>query len=155
MVRKSYLILVLFYIGKVNSSFSLDLSFLPLFFKITFENGALAERSELVHLETQIIRMLHRRVDELPAEETTELLLIIGAESGLSIFSKAFQPDHQLEEHLFAGFLTAIDAFGRDTLANSGIEGSNMRNIPFSCSPWSPSLSVMCFKAPPILPSRN
>ena len=68
------------------------------------------------------MHMLRRRAEDPPEEESPEILLIIGAESGLSVFSQMFQTDHPLEEHLIAGFLTALNAFGRDAFAASTIE---------------------------------
>ena len=85
-------------------------------------NASLAERAELAHLEEQVVRMVRRRVGallELPQEEP-ELLLIVGADSGLNVFSKSFRPDRPLAEHLIAGFLTAINALVRDAFAATG-----------------------------------
>jgi uncharacterized membrane protein YqgA involved in biofilm formation len=47
------------------------------------------------------------------------LLLIIGAESGISIFSKLFT-NRPIAEHLIGGFLAAINAFVREAFAVSG-----------------------------------
>jgi len=86
-------------------------------------NVSLAERTELAHLENQVVRMIRKRVEKLPElpHEKPELVLIIGADSGLSVFSKAFRPDRPVAEQLIAGFLTAINALVRDAFA---VEGS-------------------------------
>lgn len=86
-------------------------------------NVSLTERAELTHLEEQVVRMIRKRVEELPElpQEDPELVLIIGAESGLKMFSKTFHPDRPVAEQLIAGFLTAINALVHDAFA---VEGS-------------------------------
>ena len=88
-------------------------------------NVPLAERAELAHLEEQVVRMIRKRVAEIPKllEEEPELLLIVGADSGLNVFSKTFRKDQLLMEHLIAGYLSAINAFVRDAFtATDSIE---------------------------------
>ncbi len=85
-------------------------------------NASLAERAELAHLEEQVVRMVRKRVGALPElpQEKPELLLIVGADSGLNVFSKSFREDRPFTEQLIAGFLTAINALVRDAFAATG-----------------------------------
>jgi len=111
-------------------------------------NVSLSERAELAQLEAQVVRMLHKRVPDPPEAEIPEFLLILDADSGLSIFSKAFHPSQSIDEHLFAGFLTAIDAFGRDTLATSGIERIKYADYTLLLQPVAPFMICYVFQGP-------
>lgn len=82
----------------------------------------LTERAELAHLEEQVMRMFRKHVAELPEliEEELKLVLIVGVEIGLNVFSKTFYPERPLAEQFIAGFLTTINAFKRDTFDVGG-----------------------------------
>jgi len=83
--------------------------------------SSINERFELARLEDLLVGMIHKRINEiteLPQEEPV-LVLIIGAETGISIFSKLFT-SRPVAEHLIGGFLAAINAFAREAFAVSG-----------------------------------
>jgi tetratricopeptide (TPR) repeat protein len=56
---------------------------------------------------------------DIPAEEP--VILMILSESGLSIFSKDFESVTDLNDQLIGGFLTAINAFGKEIFSGSEI----------------------------------
>lgn len=112
---------------------------------------SLAERSELARLEEQVVRMIRKRTAKLPepSQEEPELLVIIGADSGLSMFSKTFHCDRSVQEHLIAGFLTAINAFIRDAFAVRGsIERIKHQEYTILLQPIDPFLVCYVFKGP-------
>jgi hypothetical protein len=78
-----------------------------------------------------------------PVKEVPVLLLIFGAESGLSVFSKQFRPKAPLDEHRIAGFLTAMNAFGEDAFAAGPIERIMYADYTVLLRPVAPFL--MCY----------
>jgi hypothetical protein len=73
---------------------------------------SLTERVELSQLNEQIELMVRKRVKEspeLPDEEPVLLLIVL--EGGTPFFSQFFIEDHSFKDHLFGGFLSAINSF--------------------------------------------
>lgn len=81
----------------------------------------ITESGELSSIENLITRLAQQRTQEIP-EPTEEdpVLLMILAESGISIFSKSFQTERQLDTLLIGGFLSAINTFGKQVFVDSG-----------------------------------
>ncbi|MFQ5980938.1 MAG: tetratricopeptide repeat protein [Candidatus Heimdallarchaeota archaeon] len=85
-------------------------------------NASMRERIELARLEELVTRMIRQRMEdipELPPEEP--VMVFILANSGLSLFSKAFIPKDMTEDQLIGGFLTAIRSMGSEIFSKSGI----------------------------------
>ncbi|MFX1569593.1 MAG: tetratricopeptide repeat protein [Promethearchaeota archaeon] len=73
---------------------------------------SLTKRMELSQLNEQMGLMVRKRVVVVPelSDEDPVLLLIV-SEGGRPIFSQSFIKDQIIEDHLFGGFLSAIDSF--------------------------------------------
>ena len=113
--------------------------------------ASMSERFDLARLEDLLVRMIRKRAEEIPVmpQEEPELVLIIGAESGISVFSKSFRIDRPLEEHLIGGFLTAINAFMRDAFAGTGaIERIKHKEYTLLLKAVEPFLVGYIFKGP-------
>ncbi len=80
----------------------------------------LAERVELAQLEKLVVRMVRKRVEEIPElPEEEPVLLLILAGSGISLFSKSLMPESALDTQLVSGFLTAIHGFSGEVFSQS------------------------------------
>ncbi|MHA2362596.1 MAG: tetratricopeptide repeat protein [Candidatus Hodarchaeales archaeon] len=88
---------------------------------IVRKESSIAERIELAGLEDAIFRMLRKKVvetQEAPQDEPVMLLIL--AESGISVYSKNFQTNQSDESMmLVAGFLTAINSFSKEVFAGA------------------------------------
>ncbi|MFQ5980461.1 MAG: tetratricopeptide repeat protein [Candidatus Heimdallarchaeota archaeon] len=83
--------------------------------------ASMQERLQLARLEqmvTGLIRKQEVEVAERPPEEPVMLLIL--AESGLTMFSQTFGDDSQLDDQLVGGFLTAVTGFGAEVFSGSG-----------------------------------
>ncbi|MFX0166735.1 MAG: tetratricopeptide repeat protein [Promethearchaeota archaeon] len=80
--------------------------------KLRESKASLPERMELARLNEQIEGIIKKRVIEVPKlPEETPMLLLILSEGGESLFSQYFIDDQSIDDHLFAGFLSAINSF--------------------------------------------
>ncbi len=83
-------------------------------------NAHLTERANLIHLDEQITSMIQQsevEVQELPEEEPVMVLIL--TRGGTSLFSKYFSSKSEVDDQLFSGFLTAIQAFGKELFAQN------------------------------------
>jgi tetratricopeptide (TPR) repeat protein len=80
--------------------------------KLKESNAPLAERMELSRLNEQIDNMLRKRVSE-PEEikEEVSVVILIMSVGGTPIFSQSFAEGWSFKDHLFGGFLSAINSF--------------------------------------------
>lgn len=82
--------------------------------------ASMAERLQLTQLETMVTGLIRKRSVEVPERPPEEpIMLLIMAESGLTLFSKAFG-EKQMDEQLIGGFLTAVTSFGTEVFSGSG-----------------------------------
>ncbi|MFQ6126972.1 MAG: hypothetical protein ACE5R6_20545 [Candidatus Heimdallarchaeota archaeon] len=77
------------------------------------------------------------------------MLLIVGVESGLYLFSKIFRPDRLIEENLIMGFLTAINASDHDAVAAGSIERIKYERSAVILQLVNPFLVCYVFQIPP------
>jgi hypothetical protein len=109
------------------------------------------ERFELAHLEDLMMLMIQKRTEAISdfIEEQPELLLIIEAKSGRSVYSKPFRTDQPINERLIGGFLTAINSFLREAFAVSGsIERIKHRQYTLLLNLIDPFLVCYVFQGP-------
>ncbi|MBY8983270.1 MAG: hypothetical protein KGD57_09995, partial [Candidatus Lokiarchaeota archaeon] len=85
------------------------------------QNTPLQERLDDVSHEFLFSKMVRTNIEEL-AEETDipVYLLIIQAESGEGLYSKSFHNDNIEDSGLIAGFISAINLFGKEAFSSSG-----------------------------------
>ena len=73
---------------------------------------SLSERVKLARIDEQMEKMIRRQIAEIsgfPNEDPVFLLIV--SEGGIPIFSQSFEQDQSLEDHIFGGFVTAINSF--------------------------------------------
>lgn len=84
------------------------------------QQASMQDRVELAQLEQLVVRMVRKRVEEIPEVVEEPVLLIILDKSGISLYSKPFQTKGLPDEHLLGGFLKAIESFSKDAFSVSG-----------------------------------
>ncbi|MHA2105456.1 MAG: tetratricopeptide repeat protein [Candidatus Hodarchaeales archaeon] len=78
--------------------------------------------SDISNFESIISRLsADKMVQQADVQVEEPVILMILSESGLSIFSKDFKSVVDLNDQLIAGFLTAINAFGKEIFSGSEI----------------------------------
>lgn len=80
--------------------------------KLKGSKAPISERMKLAQLNEQMERMIRRREIDVPKHTDEEpILLLIVSEGGTPFFSQFFIEDHSFKDHLFGGFLSAINSF--------------------------------------------
>lgn len=82
--------------------------------------ASLSERLEMVKLEDMLGRMMLKKIEDVKEVPEESVLLVILAESGLTLFSMQFESEQKINEQLVGGFLTAINTFCRETFSSAG-----------------------------------
>ncbi|MBD3189521.1 MAG: tetratricopeptide repeat protein [Candidatus Heimdallarchaeota archaeon] len=82
--------------------------------------ASLTERLEMVKLEDMLGRMMLKKIEDVKEVPEEAVLLVILAESGLTLFSLQFESEQKINEQLVGGFLTAINTFCRETFSSAG-----------------------------------
>ncbi|MHA2181336.1 MAG: hypothetical protein ACXAAH_07925 [Promethearchaeota archaeon] len=78
----------------------------------------LNERIKLAGISEQVESMIRRRVIEFSDHSNEEpVFLLIVSKGGKSIFSHLFEEDQPFKDHLFGGFLSAINSFINETFS--------------------------------------
>ncbi|MGB5912357.1 MAG: hypothetical protein WBH31_14280, partial [Promethearchaeia archaeon] len=107
---------------------------------------SLAERIELTRLNEQMGQMIRRRELELPdlLEEDPIVLLII-SEGGNPLFSHSFAKEWSFEDHLFGGFLTAVNNFSNE-MFSKGLDRAIFGEFTLLMKAATPFLVCYLFK---------
>lgn len=85
-------------------------------------NASLPERLELAQLEDLVTRMLRKKMLDIPEQPSEEpVMLLIIAAGGLTLYSKTFIEEAEIDEHLIGGFLSAVGSFGSEIFASAGV----------------------------------
>ncbi|MFX0000906.1 MAG: tetratricopeptide repeat protein [Candidatus Hodarchaeota archaeon] len=114
--------------------------------KLKESKASLSERMKLARPNEQMERMIRKReiiVPELTDEEPIVLLII--SEGGRPIFSESFAEEWAFEDHLFSGFLTAINSFS-DEMFSEGLNRANFGEYTIIMNSLHPFLVCYLFK---------
>ncbi len=97
---------------KISNEHDELLNKLDIWEKLKDSKASLSERMELARIDEQMEGMVRKREIDVPelSDEHPIFLLII-SEGGKPIFSHSFSEDQDFEDHLFGGFLSAINSF--------------------------------------------
>ena len=107
---------------------------------------SLAERMELARLNEQMGQMIRKREVELPdLPDEDPIVLLIISKGGRPIFSESFVEEWAFEDHLFGGFLTAINSFS-DEMFSEGLNRANFGEYTIIMNSLSPFLVCYLFK---------
>ncbi len=114
--------------------------------KLKESKASLSERMELARPNEQMERMVRKREIVVPelADEDPIVLLII-SEGGRPVFSESFVEEWSFEDHLFGGFLTAINSFS-DEMFSEGLNRANFGEYTIIMNSLHPFLVCYLFK---------
>ncbi|MFX1457949.1 MAG: tetratricopeptide repeat protein [Promethearchaeota archaeon] len=114
--------------------------------KLKVSKAPLSKRMELARPNEQMERMIRKREIIVPklTDEDPIILLII-SEGGTPIFSESFVKEWSFEDHLFGGFLTAINSFS-DEIFSEGLNRANFGEYTIIMNSLYPFLVCYLFK---------
>ena len=109
-------------------------------------SSSLKERMEFARLNEQMENIVQKRVLESPELSDEEpVLLIIISEGGVPMFSKIFVKDQAFEDHLFGGFISAINSFVSEKFSE-GLDRAIFGEYTLLMNSVSPFLTCYVFK---------
>ncbi|GAG88085.1 unnamed protein product, partial [marine sediment metagenome] len=109
-------------------------------------SSSLKERMEFARLNEQMENIVQKRVLESPELSDEEpVLLIIISEGGVPMFSKIFVKDQAFEDHLFGGFISAINSFVSEKFSE-GLDRAIFGEYTLLMNSISPFLTCYVFK---------
>jgi len=107
---------------------------------------SLAERMELARLNEQMGQMIRKRELELPdLPDEDPIVLLIISEGGRPVFSESFVEEWAFDDHLFGGFLTAVNSFS-DEMFSEGLNRANFGEYTLIMNSLHPFLVCYLFK---------
>ncbi|MFW9902172.1 MAG: tetratricopeptide repeat protein [Candidatus Thorarchaeota archaeon] len=114
--------------------------------KLKKSKAPLSERIKLAQLDEQMESMVRKREVVIPeiVDEDPIVLLII-SEGGRPLFSESFAEEWAFEDHLFGGFLTAINSFS-DEMFSKGLDRANFGEYTIIMNSLHPFLVCYLFK---------
>lgn len=84
-------------------------------------DASLRERIELAGLENLLDSMMrHGDTSLVESFAETPVMLLVVSQTGLTVYSKQFKSDDQLDDQILGGFVTALDTFLRQAFAAKG-----------------------------------
>lgn len=131
---------------KISNEHDELLKHLDMWENLKESKAPLTERIELARLNDQMERMLRKQeiiVPELTDEDPIVLLII--SEGGNPLFSESFVEEWAFEDHLFGGFLTAINSFS-DEIFSKGLDRANFGDYTIIMNSLDPFLVCYLFK---------
>lgn len=117
--------------------------------EIIAQEGSLSERLELVQMEDFLEGMVHKREVTLPEQPAEKPVMVqIMAKGGLSLYSKTFVPEAQIDEQLLGGFLTAISSFGSEVFGGEKIDRIMYQDHTLAMKPHEGMMFSYIFRGP-------
>jgi len=116
---------------------------------------SLNERMELAGINEQMDNMLRKRVvepDEIQEEESVVILII--SQGGNPIFSQSFVEGWSFQDHLFGGFLSAINSFS-DEMFSQGLDRAIFGEYTIIMNAISPFIICYLFKGQSFLAQQR
>ncbi len=93
------------------------------------DNESICDRIEDANLTSHIQGMLKRKsLDEPNLKPESPILLLIMGKSGISLYTKIFNKEWNVNEDLFSGFLSAFTSFS-DEIFSDGLDRVNFRKF--------------------------
>ena len=117
--------------------------------------ATLTERLQLARLNEQMDDMLRKRVvepDEIQDEESVLILII--SKGGNPIFSQSFVEGWSFQDHLFGGFLSAINSFS-DEMFSQGLDRAIFGEYTIIMNVISPFIICYLFKGQSFLAQQR
>ncbi len=117
--------------------------------------ATLTERLRLARLNEQMDNMLRKRVvepDEVKEEESVVILII--SKGGNPIFSQSFEEGWSFQDHLFGGFLSAVNSFS-DEIFSQGLDRAIFGEYTIIMNAVSPFIICYLFKGQSFLAQQR
>ena len=117
--------------------------------------ATLTERMELAGINEQMDSMLRKRVvepDDIQDEESVVILII--SQGGIPIFSQSFVEGWSFQDHLFGGFLSAINSFS-DEMFSQGLDRAIFGEYTIIMNVISPFIICYLFKGQSFLAQQR
>ncbi|MBY9021292.1 MAG: tetratricopeptide repeat protein [Candidatus Lokiarchaeota archaeon] len=117
--------------------------------------SSLKERMELARLNEQMDNILRKRVvepDEVQEEESVIILII--SKGGNPIFSQSFEEGWSFQDHLFGGFLSAVNSFS-DEIFSQGLDRAIFGEYTIIMNAVSPFIICYLFKGQSFLAQQR
>jgi hypothetical protein len=109
-------------------------------------NASISERWKLAGLSEHMENMVKRGISSIPELSSEEpILLLIVSEGGIPFFSYSFIEDKMFEDHLFGGFLTAINSFINE-MFSEGLDRASFGNYTLLMNSIAPFLICYVYK---------
>ncbi len=117
--------------------------------------ATLTERLQLARLNEQMDNVLRQRVvepDEIQDEESVVILII--SQGGNPVFSQSFVEGWSFQDHLFGGFLSAINSFS-DEMFSQGLDRAIFGEYTIIMNAISPFIICYLFKGQSFLAQQR
>jgi len=140
---------------KISNEHDELLKQLEMWEKLKKSKAPLAERLELSRLNEQMDNMLRKRVivpDEIKEEESVVILII--SRGGTPIFSQSFEEGWSFQDHLFGGFLSAINSFSGE-MFSQGLDRAIFGEYTILMNAVSPFIICYLFKGQSFLAQQR
>jgi hypothetical protein len=131
---------------KISDEHDELLKHLDMWQKLKESKAPLTDRLELSRLNGQMKTMIQKRIIEpSEMEEEEPIVILFISEAGIPVFSQSFLKEWEFEDHLFGGFLTAVNSFS-DEMFSKGLDRASFGEYTLFMSSASPFLVCYLFK---------
>ena len=140
---------------KISNEHDELLNQLEMWEQLKESRAPLAERMKLSRLNDQMANMLRKRVigpEEIKEEESVVILII--STGGTPIFSQSFAEGWSFQDHLFGGFLSAINSFSGE-MFSQGLDRAIFGEYTILINSVSPFIICYLFKGQSFLAQQR
>jgi len=110
------------------------------------EQSSISDRLDLARIGDQVELMTTKRIPEPePTSDEDPVVILIMSEGGNPIFSQSFSEEWRFEEHLFGGFLTAVNSFS-DEMFSEELDRANFGEYTLLMKSTPPFVICYLFK---------
>ena len=117
--------------------------------------ATLNERLKLARINDQMDTMLRKRVVELnEVQDEDSVVILIISEGGNPVFSQSFEEGWSFQDHLFGGFLSAVNSFS-DEMFSQGLDRAIFGEYTIIMNAVSPFIVCYLFKGQSFLAQQR
>ncbi|MHA2399132.1 MAG: tetratricopeptide repeat protein [Promethearchaeota archaeon] len=104
------------------------------------------ERLDLSRVDNQMRSMIQKRViKQSDIKDEDPIVILFISEAGMPVFSQSFAEEWSFQDHLFGGFLTAVNTFS-DEMFSKGLDRASFGDYTLFMNAASPFLVCYLFK---------
>lgn len=131
---------------KISHEHDLLLSQLRKWNELISKKASLAERMDLAEMQGTVERIVQMKMVDIPEMQKEEpVLFLIVAQNGLSVFSKPFLPEGEVNSQLLGAFLSAINTFS-DAVFSRSLDRARLGEYTLVMKSQDPLLMCYVFK---------